>query len=132
MWLPLVMVALAACGNDDNRVGPSPVGPSSAVDSALVGTWVGPIEGSGGGMQASGTITLSLNGDGSMSAVSDTDPPFHPINSGTWSVSQNEFTARGPDVAGTLVQFVAPRSTTQLEGTWTAGSGSGTFAVTKQ
>ena len=130
MWLPLLVVALLACGDDD-PVAPTPA-PLPTVDDALVGTWVGPIQGTPpGGTQVSGTMTMNLNADGSMSVAID-NPAFHPINNGTWSVSGSEFSASGADTEGTVVSFLAPRSTTQLEGTFNAGAGNGTFVVTKQ
>ena len=129
-WLPLVVVALVACGGDG---GPTePPGPS-VVDDALVGTWVGPIEEiekSFGGVLQSGTMTMNLNADGSMS-VSVSNPFIGPIDGGTWGVADgNEFGAIGS--FGTFVSFDAPRSTTRLDGTWSALFSSGTFSVTNQ
>jgi hypothetical protein len=76
-------------------------------------------------------MTMNLNADGSMSATID-NPAFHPIGNGTWSVSGDDWRADGADTMGTLVHFVAPRSTTQLDGTFNAGAGNGTFVATKQ
>jgi hypothetical protein len=123
--LPLVVLALVACGSNDDPAGPGER-PVLEVDAALVGTWVGPVEGPG----AAGTMTMNLNADGSMSA-SITEPTFLPIESGTWGVSGNVFNAEGLNTEGTLVSFTAPRSTTVLDGTWIAG-GTGTFRITKQ
>jgi hypothetical protein len=137
MWPPLLMLALGACGGEGpagpSPVGSSPAGPSTGVvDSALVGTWVGPIEGNNGqGMEAAGTMTMALNADGSLS-VRVSSSRFHPIDSGNWSVSPTEFKATGTDLFGNLVYFNAPRSTTRLEGHWDSGAASGTFMVTKQ
>jgi hypothetical protein len=80
---------------------------------------------------ASSTMTMILNDDGSMSAT-NSNPQFHPINDGTWSVEQDQFSARGEDILDTLVQFSAPYSTTVLDGTWTTPGARGTFVVTKQ
>lgn len=103
--------------------------PATGVDRELVGTWIGPIT----GPQASGNLTMLLNGDGSMSALVD-DPGFQPIDAGTWSVDGDQFEARGRDAVGTEVSFTAPRSAARLTGTWSAGSGPprGTIDLIKQ
>lgn len=126
-WLPLVVVVVLVSCSD---AGPPPE-PPLAVDDALVGTWVGPIELTNPPGLQPGTMTMELNGDGSMS-VSVDNPFYKPINSGTWGVSGNEFSAVGPDTQGTEVLFTAPRSTTQLDGTWRTSGGQGNFGATKQ
>lgn len=135
--LPLVVVVLAACGGDTNPVAPTPTpaaptAPTTgAVDAELTGTWEGQIEGSNNNSTASGGFTMNLGGDGTMS-VSSTNPTFRPV-SGTWGVEGDTFRASGPDSNGTVVTFTAPRSTSQLDGTFSTGSGgTGTFQVTKQ
>ncbi len=140
MWPTVVLLGFAACGGGGGPVGPSSPGPNAAaeptpswgvVDPALVGTWMGPIEGSNGQVQASGTMTMTLNADGSMSVVVPASP-FHPIDSGTWFVSASGFEAIGKDALGNVVSFVAPNPTAQLDGRWDSGSATGTFLVTKQ
>lgn len=74
---------------------------------------------------------MTLNADGTMFATT-TGSRFHPINNGTWSVADNTFSAMGADIFGTVVTFRAPRSVTQLDGTWAAGAATGTFTLTKQ
>ena len=100
------------------------------VDDALVGTWIGPIEETEkefGGVLESGTMTMTLNADGSMS-LSVSNPFIGPIDGGTWGVADgNEFGAFGS--FGTFVSFEAPRSTTRLKGTWSGLFSSGTFDV---
>ena len=103
--------------------GPISLGP---IDPALVGTWKGTLDGSFGPSE----MVMHLHADGSA--------PFGGTGQycavdGTWGVSGTDFSARGHDCTGTRVTLVAPASSTNLTGTWSATSGrSGTFSVTKQ
>jgi hypothetical protein len=125
------VIGFAACGGDDpTSPAPEPE-PDPVVDPALVGTWNGRIQGSGGGMSGSADIQLKLLEGGFLSA-SVSNLPFHPIPSGSWGIVGDEFRASATDSEGNTGTFEAPRSETRLQGTWRAGSGSGTFDVTKQ
>ena len=128
-WFPLIVVALMACSSDDDPAAPPDPDPQPTVDEALVGTWVGTILETN--VQEGGAMTMILTGDGTFS-VSVDNPAVHPIGNGVWDVAEGQFTASGVDSAGGLVSFTAPRSTTQLVGTWVSGGGNGTFEVTKQ
>jgi len=139
MQLPLVRsiavfllpLALAACGGDDPAAPEQPQTPDPVVDEALVGEWLGVIQGTGGGMSAAADIRFELDAEGRMSA-SASNPPFHPIPTGSWGVAEGTFLANGVDTDGSQVFFEAPRSTTQLKGTWTSCCGAGTFTINKQ
>ena len=123
MAIPL-LIGLLACSEST----PPPT-QQSVVDPALVGTWVGMIQNPAA--QQSGTLTMMLNGDGSMSATVN-NPIFNPVPNGTWNVTGTQFNGRGNDTQGTLIIFQAPRSETQLSGSWNAQGTTGTFSVDKQ
>jgi len=107
---------------------PAPTQPVGAVDSALVGTWNGSLEGSFG----PGRFSMDLTATGSVRTVNTGGSSNYCAISGDWGVDAGQFTARGSDCTGTIVTLRAPSSTTRLAGTWTATSGrSGTFDVTR-
>jgi hypothetical protein len=123
-FLPVIVVAaLVACNSDADPGGPDA--------EALVGTWIGPIDRTDVGLEASDTITMILGADGSFTA-SVTDFTFQPINDGVWGVTGGIMSAVGRDTEGTLVNLSAPRHETRLEGAWTAGLAAGVFDVRKQ
>jgi hypothetical protein len=98
------------------------------IDPALVGSWVGTVDGSFG----SADMTMILDEDGMVTAEGTTDL-YCPIN-GNWEVLDNRFEIKGNDECdGTSMTMNAPYSKTKLVGNWNASSGnSGTFSVEKQ
>jgi hypothetical protein len=127
----LVPLALAACGGDDPAAPEQPAAPDPVVDAALVGEWLGRVQGSGGGISGAADIRFELDADGRMRA-SVSNLPFHPIPSGTWGVAEGAFVAKGVDTGGSVVHFEAPYSTTHLQGNWKTGRAAGTFSVMMQ
>lgn len=126
----ILLLLLPACGGDDPVAPPAPA-PDPVVDAALVGEWLGSIEGRSSTMSGSADIRFNLNDDGTMK-VTPSRLPFHSIPFGSWGVRQDSFIAYGTDTEGNPVAFRASRSTTQLDGTWMGGGGSGTFDITRQ
>jgi hypothetical protein len=124
-FLPVIVVAaLVACDPGDDPGGPGA--------DELVGTWVGPIDRTDVGMEASDTITMILGADGQFSTRTGSDFTFGTIDEGLWGVTGDVFVAAGNDAEGTTVEFSAPRSTTRLTGAWGAGEAAGNFEITKQ
>ena len=123
----------AACGGGSSGAAAAPtalptpvaVGP---VDPALVGTWVGPMDGTFGPAE----MTLVLNADGTARSIG-TRPQYCQAL-GNWGVSGGEFTALGTACDGTKVNLVAPASGTTLKGRWFAlpNGSNGQFTVTRQ
>ena len=92
----------------------------------LVGTWTGPIDGSGG----FAALTMILNDDGTMSAEGDNS--FYNLLSGTWEATTTQFTATasGGDI---VVSYDASVQGDSMAGTWIGNNGSsGTFSAAKQ
>ena len=92
----------------------------------LVGTWTGPVDGSGG----FAALTMILNDDGTMSAEGDNS--FYLLLSGTWEATTTQFTATasGGDI---VVSYDASVQGDSMAGTWTGDNGSsGTFSAAKQ
>lgn len=123
-----LFIFIPACSKSDNpkeQIIEQPVG---VIDPALVGTWVGTVDGSFG--EADMTMVLESNGD--MSAEGSTTL-YCPMEA-KWEVLSGKFKATGKDKCdGTSVTFDAPYSKTKLDGSWSAGSGnSGTFIAVKQ
>jgi hypothetical protein len=131
--IALAVMMLDGCGGKSapsTPTAPTPTPPQSvgAVDSALVGTWNGSLEGGFG----PGTFTMTLAGTGTVTTVNTGGSSNYCAISGDWGVGAGQFTARGSDCTGTVVTLRAPSSNTRLSGTWSATSGrSGTFDVTK-
>jgi hypothetical protein len=123
-----VFIAASCAKSDTDSVeddNPTPVG---IIDPALVGTWVGTVDGSFG----TADMTMTLNEDGTVSAEGSTEL-YCPIV-GTWEVLANKFQIKGKDDCdGTSVSMNAPYSKLRLAGSWSASSGnSGSFVVQKQ
>lgn len=129
--LGLGLLAAIACGGGDPAAPQQPPEPDPVVDPALVGAWNGTIQGSGGGMSGSANIRVELDATGAMRA-SPSNLPFHEVPIGSWGVVGNEFRATGRDTEGSMPSFKAPRSTTDMQGTWVSGVASGTFDITKE
>ena len=124
----MVFLLIISCSkSNDTEEQPNPQ-PEGVIDPALVGTWVGTVNGSFG--EADMTMELESNGD--MSAEGSTSL-YCPMEA-KWEVRANRFKASGNDKCdGTSVTFDAPYSKTKLSGSWSAGSGnSGTFSAEKQ
>jgi len=104
---------------------PVAVGP---VDPALVGTWVGPMDGTFG----LADMTLVLEADGT-ARESGTRPQYC-LAVGNWGVSGGEFTALASACDGTRINLVAPASGATLAGRWFAlpNGSHGGFTVTRQ
>jgi len=131
VFAALAIAAQVACGGSGGPAGPSAVSPSAPVDPALVGTWVGPIDVTNGVVSVSATMTMTLRANGAVRVDGDS-PRLHPFT-GTWQVSEGQFLASGTDTHGTALQFQAPRSTSQLDGTVSGDGGiTGTFSTTRQ
>jgi len=110
----LFMISCSKSADPEEPVNEQLVG---VIDPALVGTWVGMVNGSFG--EADMTMILDSNGD--MSAEGSTSL-YCPIEA-QWEVRTNRFKASGKDKCdGTSVTFDAPYSKTMLSGTWSAGS----------
>jgi len=121
----LAVLALAGCDADDDPGGPAA--------EELVGTWVGPITRTDPGFEAEDTITMILGADGQFSATTASEFAFGPIGNGLWGVTGEIFTGTGLDTSGKRVNFSAPRTTTDMEGAWSAGNTeNGRFHVIKQ
>ena len=138
--LHMTVVLFTACGGETTGSSPStPTAPTpatpppvstapnlGAVDPALVGTWIGTLNGSFG----PGTFTMNLTASGRFQNEGSGN---YCAVSGTWGVSAGQFSAVGPDCTGTIDTFKAPVSAMNLSGEWTASSGRvGTFICTKQ
>jgi hypothetical protein len=144
-WLAMLasaglVVLHVACGGGDSSspTGPAapsaPAAPSSSptslgtVDASMVGTWVGPMDGSGG----PATHTLVLRADGTMRA-SGSIAFYNPPANGNWGVSGAQFRASGVSGPGLTLTFEATVAGNTMSGTWTGSNGTaGTFSGTKQ
>ena len=139
----LLVLSLTACGGKGTSSTPTaptpspmpitsvPAGPSplGAVDSALLGTWSGSLDGSFG----VGSFNMTLSSNGSMTTMNTGGSSNYCAVSGSWGVASGQFTGRGDDCTRTVITFFAPSSGATMTGTWTASSGrSGTFTITKQ
>jgi len=118
-----------SCSSDDNSIEVSEVSSTRTIDTKLVGTWNGTVEGSLG----TETVIFTLQMNGEIFAETDSQVlcPFQ----GIWWVSNKKFTASGEDeCGGTVIDLLGnSASSTQISGNWTASSGnSGTFTMTKQ
>lgn len=123
----ILIVIFACSGNDDNDDASSN-STLGQIDSELVGTWVGEVDGSFG----KADMTMVLQSNGNMTAGGST-ALYCPM-AGKWGVKSNNFKVEAKDNCdGTSVGLNASRSITMLSGNWSASSGnSGTFTVTKQ
>jgi hypothetical protein len=124
----------AACGGAGGPAAPTAASPVPSptptalgpIAPALVGTWTGTLSGSFG----PGDLVMNLNADGTM--WFEGTGRYCRVD-GSWGVSGTQFSASGGDCTGTVVTKVAPASSANLTGTWSASSGrSGTFSVTKR
>jgi hypothetical protein len=120
------ILALAACGDDT-----PPAAPIDPVDTPLVGTWQGPVNGTWG----EASVTFVLKADSTLTA--DIEYPVTSVHlDGAWTVSGSQFTATGTgDNGGLIVTFVASvsRPTLRLSGTWSENTGPhGSFDTVKQ
>jgi len=132
-----LFVLHVACGGGDATGPTAPTAPAApspspspfgTVDAALVGTWVGPIDGSGG----PATTTLVLRANGTMTASGDI-PFYNPPASGTWGVSGTQFRASGRAGVALSITFEATVAGNTMSGTWVGSNGTlGTFSATKQ
>ncbi len=124
----LGLVVLTGCSEDQKIDAVQVDGDEGIVDPKLFGKWAGEIDGDLG----TENITMSLDGDGSITTTSSTD--LYCTIAGTWEVVGKNFEAKGEDNCdGTIINLTAPNSTTKLEGGWAKADGSkGTFAVTKE
>lgn len=125
LLLLIVLMCITCSSSDDGTKEEPPIG---KIDQALVGTWVGTIDGGLGEAE----IVVDLKSDGTMSG-DGTDSPYCPLTA-KWEVQGTSFIAKGNDTCdGTSVTLTAPYSKTQLKGTWNASSGNkGTFSVKKE
>ena len=122
--LCLPVVTLSACGDD-----PPPAGVVNPVDTPLVGTWQGRVDGTFGQT----VLTLVLRPDSTLSGDSEAEAYGH--IEGVWTVSGTQFTATALEGGSVTVTMLASlsRPTLRLSGTWTANNGShGTFDTVKQ
>ena len=124
--LLLITIICTTCSSSDDS--PVEVQQESKIDPALVGSWVGTIDGGLG----EANIEIELKGDGTMSGEGANSP--YCALTAKWEVVGSSFKAKGNDSCdGTAVSFSAPYSKTKLTGSWNASSGnSGTFSVIKQ
>jgi hypothetical protein len=124
--LLLTAIMGITCSSSDN--GPAEETQEGKIDQALIGNWVGTINGGLGEAE----IVIDLKSDGTMSGEG-ADSPYCPLTA-KWEVLGESFKAKGNDKCdGTSVSFTAPYSKTQLIGSWNASSGNnGTFSVNKQ
>ena len=142
MSFALLMLSVTSCGGKGTSSTPTaptsaPITvtvpalppPLGAVDSALVGTWSGSLDGSFG----VGFFNMTLSPDATMLTMNTGGSSNYCAMFGNWGVASGQFSGRGDDCTRTVVTFVAPSSGTTMTGTWTASSGrSGTFTITKQ
>ncbi|WP_298791825.1 hypothetical protein [uncultured Allomuricauda sp.] len=122
----LIAIMCIACSSSDDGTKEEPV--SGEIDPALVGTWVGTIDGGLGEAE----IIIDLKSNGTMSGEG-ANSPYCPLNA-KWEVKESSFVAKGNDNCdGTSVTLTAPYSKTELKGKWSASSGNnGTFSVKKE
>lgn len=126
--IPFLLIAIMCmtCSSSDDGAIEEPQ--SGEIDQALVGTWIGTIDGGLGEAE----IVIDLKSDGTMSGEG-ADSPYCPLNA-KWEVKESSFIAKGNDTCdGTAVTLTAPYSQTELKGRWNASSGNtGTFSVKKE
>ncbi len=124
--LILTAITCITCSSSDDGTKEEP--PVGKIDQALVGTWVGTIDGGLGEAE----IIIDLNSDGTMSGEG-ADSPYCPLTA-KWEVQGTSFIAKGNDTCdGTSVTLTAPYSQTLLMGEWNASSGNnGAFSVKKE
>ena len=124
----VAVVMLAACGDSDKD------GPTNPLPNAsLVGTWTGTSDLEGGTQAIH--LVFTLKADSTATVFSPEFP--NGTADGTWTVSATEFTASSEESPGTMITWVAPRSSSHLVGTWRVGirtdpSGHGWFDISKQ
>ena len=118
----LAITMLEGCGGKSTPGSPTaptaaanPIPPPSvgAVDSALVGTWNGSVDGSFG----YATLSIILGATGALTTVNTGGASAYCAISGEWGVDAGRFTARGADCTGTIVTLTAPATNTRLSGT---------------
>lgn len=121
----LLTLTVVTCSSSDEPEIPVEQG---NIDPALVGTWLGTVNGSFG--EAEMTMVLKNNGDASGEGSTDL---YCPVNA-KWEVKASNFIAKGNDECdGSAVTFTAPYSKTRLNGTWSSSVGNnGTFEIEKQ
>jgi hypothetical protein len=125
----LTLIFTISCSSDDNSLVVAEVPSTRTIDSKLVGTWDGTVEGTLG--TATAIFTLQMNGD----IFAETDSQILCPFQGTWWVQNGKFTAAGEDECnGTVIELRGSGvSSTMISGNWTASSGNdGTFSMTKQ
>lgn len=118
-----------SCSSDDNGIEVVEVSSERTIDTKLVGTWNGTLEGSFG--TAIFVFTLQMNGN----IIAETDSQDLCTFQGAWWVSNKKFTASGEDeCGGTAIELLGNNaSSTEISGNWTASNGdSGTFSMTKK
>jgi hypothetical protein len=112
------------------RIGRAMVNVTAEAAEVLIGTWVGPVDGTFG----PSTMTMVLNASGGMSSEGETGL-YRCRLEGVWRMTGTDLIANGREVAcqGTEVTFTAPLSTRVLEGRWLATSrAGGTFSLSKR
>lgn len=130
--IPLLVITQfinISCSSNDNSIEVAEVSEERIIDSRLVGTWNGTVEGSLG--TAKVIFTLQMNGE----IIAETDSQILCPFQGFWWVSNKKFTASGEDECnGTAIELLGNgASSTEISGNWTANNGnSGTFSMTKQ
>ena len=128
-WICIYTIILStSCTKSGGPGKEEPPFEEGIIDPALVGTWLGTVEGSFG----SADMTMILGNDGKVSTEGTTEL-YCPVN-GTWEVLEKKFEIKGKDDCdGTSVTMNAPYSKSKLVGNWNASSGNkGTFSVEKQ
>lgn len=132
-YLIIIIVATQiiniSCSSDDNGIEVAEVLSERTIDTKLVGTWNGTLEGSFG--TGIFVFTLQMNGQ----IIAQTDSQDLCTFQGAWWVTNKKFTASGEDeCGGTAIELLGnSASSTQISGNWTASNGNdGTFSMTKQ
>ncbi|MBT8181111.1 MAG: hypothetical protein KJO53_05930 [Eudoraea sp.] len=118
-----------SCSSDDNGIEIAEVLSERTIDTKLVGTWNGTMEGSTG--TAVFVFTLQMSGE----IIAETDSQVLCPFQGAWWVSNKKFTASGEDeCGGTAIELLGDNaSSIEISGNWTASNGNnGTFSMTKQ
>ncbi len=125
----LTLIFTISCSSDDNSLAVAEIPSTRTIDSKLVGTWDGTVEGTLG--TATAIFTLQMNGD----IFAETDSQILCPFQGTWWVQNGKFNAAGEDECdGTVIELSgSSASKTVISGNWTASSGNdGKFSMTKQ
>lgn len=119
-------VALSACGGDEESRDRAVGDP----DPELAGVWVGVLEAVEMGMPVSSEVWIELSADGVMQVIPEL--PAWPVRDGAWGVKEGMFVGQGTDEKLSRVRLTAPRSASQLSGTWQSGENTGPFLITKE